>query len=62
MAHHQLSTEFVSDMPLEQSWKMVRNSDTILPKVLPHVFAKCERLEGDGGAGTIRMVTLGDGK
>lgn len=58
----QLNTEFVSNLPLEQSWKMAKHSDHILPKVLPHVFAKSERLEGDGGAGTVRIVTLGDGK
>ena len=59
---HQLNTEFVSNLPLEQSWKLAKHSDHILPKVLPHVFAKSERLEGDGGAGTVRVVTLGDGE
>ena len=59
---HQLNTEFVSNLPLEQSWKLAKHSDHILPKVLPHVFSKSERLEGDGGAGTVRIVTLGDGK
>lgn len=55
----EIKTEFVSALPLEQSWKLAKCSDKVLPKVLPHIFAKCERLEGDGGAGTVRVVTLG---
>jgi len=57
----ELKAEFVHGLPLETAWKMAKRSDMILPSVLPHVFAKVERLEGDGGVGTIRIVTLGDG-
>jgi hypothetical protein len=39
--------------------KVARNSDLLLPQVLPQFFQKCERVEGDGGAGTVRLITLG---
>lgn len=58
---HQLSTELVSNLPLEQLWKMTKTTDLVFPKMLPHLVAKSEKLEGDGGAGTVRIVTLGDG-
>lgn len=58
---HQLSTEFVSNLPLERLWNMCKATDHVFPKMLPHLVAKSEKLEGDGGAGTVRIVTLGDG-
>ena len=57
----EIKTQFVSALPLAESWKLAKCSDKVLPKVLPHIFAKCDRLEGDGGAGTVRVVTLGSG-
>uniref|UniRef100_A0A175YQC3 Bet v I/Major latex protein domain-containing protein n=1 Tax=Daucus carota subsp. sativus TaxID=79200 RepID=A0A175YQC3_DAUCS len=34
--------------------------DTLLPQVLPGAIKGAEILEGDGGAGTVKLVTLGD--
>lgn len=60
-----MSTEhkftYISAVPIEASWKLVKKGDELLPKVLPAYFAKVEVLEGDGGAGTTRVVTLGEG-
>jgi len=52
---------YTSAVPLDVSWKMLKKGDQIVPKLLPEFFAKIETLEGDGGAGTIRVVTLGEG-
>lgn len=52
---------YTSAVPLDVSWKTVRKGDKLLPKLLPHLFAKIETLEGDGGVGTVRLVTLGEG-
>jgi hypothetical protein len=39
--------------------RIARDADLILPELLPQFFKKTERLEGDGGVGTIRLMTLG---
>jgi len=52
---------FTRPVPLDVSWKMLKKSPQIVPKLLPEIVAKVETLQGDGGAGTIRVVTLGEG-
>ncbi len=46
----------------ERCMKIARNSDIILPQLMPQFFQKSERVEGDGGVGTVRLMTLGPGK
>ncbi|GFZ13947.1 hypothetical protein Acr_24g0001370 [Actinidia rufa] len=37
------------------------NGDTIIPKALPHAITCVQTLEGDGGIGTIKLTTFGEG-
>ncbi|PSR92555.1 Major allergen Pru ar like [Actinidia chinensis var. chinensis] len=39
----------------------VLDGDTIIPKALPHVITSVQTLEGDGGVGTIKLTTFGEG-
>ncbi|GFZ13936.1 hypothetical protein Acr_24g0001260 [Actinidia rufa] len=39
----------------------ILDGDTIIPKVLPHAITSVETLEGDGGAGTIKLTKFGEG-
>lgn len=36
--------------------------DTLFPKVVPQAIKSIELLEGDGGPGSIKKVTFGEGK
>ncbi|CAI9118848.1 OLC1v1020475C1 [Oldenlandia corymbosa var. corymbosa] len=37
------------------------NGDTLIPQVLPQAIKSVEILQGDGGAGTIKVVSFGEG-
>ncbi|CAI9098670.1 OLC1v1035355C1 [Oldenlandia corymbosa var. corymbosa] len=37
------------------------NGDELIPKVLPQAVKSVEILQGDGGAGTIKVTTFGEG-
>lgn len=39
----------------------VLDADTLIPKILPQAIKSVEILEGDGGAGTIKLITFGEG-
>ncbi|XP_058212567.1 major strawberry allergen Fra a 1-2-like [Rhododendron vialii] len=39
----------------------VLDADTLIPKIMPQAMKSVETLEGDGGAGTIKLITLGEG-
>ncbi|KAM7463117.1 hypothetical protein LguiA_031240 [Lonicera macranthoides] len=39
----------------------VLDADNLIPKVVPQAIKSVEILEGDGGAGTIKLVTFGEG-
>lgn len=41
--------------------KIALNSDLIISSLLPQFFEKSERVDGDGGVGTTRIITLGSG-
>lgn len=43
-------------------WKACKNVDEVLPRVMPDYFQKSEYLEGNGGPGTLRLITMGPGK
>jgi len=39
----------------------VLDADNLLPKVAPQAIQKIETLEGDGGVGTVKKTTFGEG-
>lgn len=47
------------DCAPERCMRIASNMDLIFPSLLPQFFVKTERLEGDGGPGTIRLIPLG---
>jgi hypothetical protein len=56
-------TSYVSPLPLNVSWNIAKQAscDKLMLKILPSVFASIEILEGGVGAGTVRLVTFGEG-
>ncbi|KAI3829010.1 hypothetical protein L1987_03123 [Smallanthus sonchifolius] len=61
MSTASIEVEITSPFPRETVFKVFNDFHTIAPKVNPHVFKSIETLEGDGGVGTIRIFTFGDG-
>ena len=54
--------EIPSSIPSDKMFKaFVLDGDTIIPKVLPHAITSVQTLEGDGGIGTIKLITFGEG-
>lgn len=54
--------EVASSVPAQTIYKgFLLDMDNIIPKVLPQAIKSIEILSGDGGAGTIKKVTLGEG-
>ncbi|MFS7924487.1 putative Bet v I/Major latex protein [Helianthus anomalus] len=53
--------EIASSFPAEKVFKIYGDFHIITPKVNPQVFKSIEIIEGDGGVGTIRLLTFGDG-
>ncbi|KAH7843739.1 hypothetical protein Vadar_020228 [Vaccinium darrowii] len=54
--------EVTSSVPPAKLFKaFVLEGDTLIPKVLPQAIKSVEILEGDGGAGTIKLTTFGEG-
>ncbi|KAF7146367.1 hypothetical protein RHSIM_Rhsim04G0231400 [Rhododendron simsii] len=52
--------EVSSSIPPSRMFKaFVLDADTLIPKILPQAIKSVETLEGDGGAGTIKLITLG---
>ncbi|XP_057487184.1 major allergen Pru ar 1-like [Actinidia eriantha] len=55
-------TEIPSSIPPARMYKaFVLDADTIVSKVLPHAITSVQTLEGDGGPGTIKITTFGEG-
>ncbi|XP_068636287.1 major strawberry allergen Fra a 1.08-like [Aristolochia californica] len=49
-----VSNEIVSAVPVPRLWKaLVKDSSSLIPKILPEVISKIAILEGDGGVGII---------
>lgn len=40
---------------------LLLDMDEIIPKILPQVIKSVQIIEGDGGVGTIKEVTFGEG-
>ncbi|MGI4421814.1 pathogenesis-related BetVI family protein, partial [Klebsiella pneumoniae] len=54
--------EVSSPIPAGKMYKaFVLDSDNLIPKVLPHAITSVQCLEGDGGPGTIKLTTFGEG-
>ncbi|PWA41937.1 ribonuclease 1 [Artemisia annua] len=52
--------EVASSHPAETVFKHFCDFHVIAPKVNPSLFKSIETLEGNGGVGTIKLVTFGD--
>ncbi|KAL1806713.1 hypothetical protein DCAR_0832545 [Daucus carota subsp. sativus] len=53
--------EVVSAVPAQTIFKgFLLDMDNLIPKVLPQAIKSVEKISGDGGAGTIKKVTLGE--
>ncbi|XP_002988994.2 major pollen allergen Aln g 1 isoform X1 [Selaginella moellendorffii] len=53
------SVQTVVQVPLKRLWAAMKDSSVLLPKVMPEVFATVESLEGDGSAGSVRILNFG---
>ncbi|CAL5065268.1 unnamed protein product [Urochloa decumbens] len=55
-----LSHEFQTDLPATDVWEVYGSLvlGQLVPQLLPKVLAKVELLEGDGGVGTVLLVTF----
>lgn len=51
----------VLDLPLERAWKIGKNSFEILPQLMPEYFESIDLEEGDGGPGSVFVLTMGPG-
>ena len=61
MAPITYSSEMTSPIPPARLFKAAILDDTLLPKILPQAIKSVEILEGDGGAGTIKLSKFGEG-
>ncbi|XP_057476968.1 major allergen Pru ar 1-like [Actinidia eriantha] len=54
--------EIPSSISADKMFKaFVLDGDTIIPKALPHAITGVQTLKGDGGVGTIKLTTFGEG-
>ncbi|KAH7844960.1 hypothetical protein Vadar_033712 [Vaccinium darrowii] len=54
--------EVSSSIPPSRMFKaFVLEADILIPKILPQAIKSVEILKGDGGAGTIKLITFGEG-
>ncbi|KAF8663615.1 hypothetical protein HU200_055337 [Digitaria exilis] len=55
-----LCHEFQTDLPVSVVWEVYRSLalGELVPQLLPQVLSKVELVEGDGGAGTVLLVTF----
>ncbi|PON88213.1 Bet v I type allergen [Trema orientale] len=55
-------TEITSSIPPARLFKaFVLDGDNLIPKIAPQAIKEVEILEGDGGPGTIKKITFGEG-
>ncbi|XP_075478672.1 major allergen Pru ar 1-like [Primulina tabacum] len=54
--------EVICSIPPAKLFKaLVHDGDHLIPKVLPEAFKSIKNIEGDGGVGSIKLVTFGEG-
>jgi hypothetical protein len=58
-----LSHEFETGLPAADMWEVYGGLlvGDLIPQLLPQVFSKVELVEGDGGVGTVLLVTYPPG-
>nr|XP_043613322.1 MLP-like protein 34 [Erigeron canadensis] len=61
MASIAINIEVASQYPADKVFKVFSQFDSIAPKVNPQVFKSIETIEGNGDAGTIKVLKFGDG-
>ncbi|KAH0993011.1 hypothetical protein GBA52_004494 [Prunus armeniaca] len=55
-------TEFTSVVPPARLFKaLVLDADNLVPKIAPQAIKSAEIVEGDGGVGTIKKTSFGEG-
>ena len=55
-------TEFSSTIPARRLYNaFILDADNLIPKIAPQAIKQVEILEGDGGPGTIKKTTFGEG-
>lgn len=56
------NVEVESSVPAQTMYKgFLLDMDNIIPKILPQAIQSLEIISGDGGVGTIKKITLGEG-
>ncbi|XP_073155037.1 major allergen Pru av 1-like [Henckelia pumila] len=54
--------EVSSSIPAPKLFKaFILDGDNLIPKVMPQAIKSVETLQGDGGPGTIKLITFGEG-
>ncbi|KAA8548988.1 hypothetical protein F0562_000674 [Nyssa sinensis] len=54
--------EVTSSIPAAKMFKaFVLDADNLIPKILPQAIKSVEIIEGNGDAGTIKLITFGEG-
>ncbi|PON61981.1 Bet v I type allergen [Parasponia andersonii] len=55
-------TEFISTISSARLFKaFVLDGDNLIPKIAPQAIKQVEILKGDGGPGTVKKITFGEG-
>jgi hypothetical protein len=49
----------VLDVSLDRAWRIAKNSHELLPQLMPEIFESIDLEEGDGGPGSIFVLTMG---
>ncbi|CAI9293955.1 unnamed protein product [Lactuca saligna] len=61
MAVFTTEIEVTSSLSATKLFKVYEDFDTLAPKVDPQTFKAISIIEGDGGVGSIKSITFGDG-
>nr|AAD26558.1 major allergen mal d 1 [Malus domestica] len=62
MGVYTFENEYTSEIPPPRLFKaFVLDADNLIPKIAPQAIKHAEILEGDGGPGTIKKITFGEG-
>lgn len=62
MGVYTYESEYTSEIPAPKLFKaFVLDGDNLIPKIAPQAVKSAEIVEGDGGPGTIKKITFGEG-
>jgi len=48
-------------LPLERAWRIAKNSQDLVPRLMPQVFSSIDLVQGDGSVGSVYEITMGPG-